>query len=380
MSHYRFLSLFSGIGGFELAAQIANSEIGHEAFEPAALCEINPFSQKVLQHHFPGVPHIPDVRTITVELIREFGRIDGIVGGFPCQDISNAGKRAGLEGERSGLFYEIIRLVRLVRPRFVFLENVAAIVGRGLSDVLGAFAQVGFNVEWSVIPCSRLGGSHQRERIWIIAHPMQSASEVEEFRPSGQGWQHTDTSQSTVVREDNGKATAKRTGASFNPSTNTDCNRCNDRAALEREGLSSMDGQRNTPQSEPKRQGWECEPGAIGDTANSNSERLEVWQRQPTQQVAIAQSEQRDSIFNWQAAIESLVRSCHDGLPVGLANDSAYLLRLADLPDWMPYAADLLPIAYRKEALQALGNAIVPQVGAIGFLRIYALLQNMENP
>lgn len=168
MKPFRYLSLFSGIGGFELAAEIANQEIGHEVFEPAALCENNPFCQRVLNYHYPTIPLIPDVRTISVEFIWELGRIDGIVGGFPCQGISDAGLRKGLEDHRSGLFYEIIRIIRLVRPRFVYLENVAAIVGRGLREVLWELAQVGYDAEWSIIPCSTLGGSHRRERMLFL--------------------------------------------------------------------------------------------------------------------------------------------------------------------------------------------------------------------
>ncbi len=315
---FRYLSLFSGIGGFELAAQIANQEIGFEAFQPAALCENNPFCQRVLNYHYPTTPLIPDVRKISVEFIRELGRIDGIVGGFPCQNISNSGDRTGLEGERSGLFYEIIRIVRLVRPRFIYLENVAALLGRGLREVLWEFAAIGYDAEWSIIPCSTLGGSHKRERIWIIAYP----NSVPESQPS----------------------------------TETQSRRIGRAARMEPMGKDLV------------------------HAANTSSEGLEkpVITRErshPTQTGAGMElkSERYSGGFNWQATVESLVRRCHDGVPVGLADD-AYLLRLLDLPDWMPYAADSLPIAPRKEALQALGNAIVPQVGAIGFLKIYSLL------
>jgi len=101
----------------------------------------------------------------------DIGPIDAICGGFPCQDISIAGKGAGLDGARSGLWSEIARLVGELRPRYVIVENVAALLDRGLGDVLGALAALGYDAEWHCIPAAHVGAAHRRDRVWIVAHP-----------------------------------------------------------------------------------------------------------------------------------------------------------------------------------------------------------------
>jgi DNA (cytosine-5)-methyltransferase 1 len=98
------------------------------------------------------------------------GEADAISAGFPCQDISFAGNGAGLAGERSGLYREVIRALRVVRPRVAILENVAALLSRGLDVVLRDLAEVGYDAEWHCIPASAVGAPHRRDRIWIIAH------------------------------------------------------------------------------------------------------------------------------------------------------------------------------------------------------------------
>ncbi|MEN4524375.1 DNA cytosine methyltransferase [Pantoea agglomerans] len=99
------------------------------------------------------------------------GIVDVVSGGFPCQDISGAGKGAGIEGERSGLWREMARIIGEVRPEFVFLENSPLLVGRGLAVVLGDLAKMGFDAEWCCLSASDLGASHQRDRIWLVAYP-----------------------------------------------------------------------------------------------------------------------------------------------------------------------------------------------------------------
>src|SRR5208282_3242190 len=93
-----------------------------------------------------------------------------LCGGFPCQDISNAGKRAGIDGERSGLWSEFARLIGELRPRYAIMENVAALLGRGLERVLGDLASIGYDAEWHCIPASAVGAPHRRDRVWIVAY------------------------------------------------------------------------------------------------------------------------------------------------------------------------------------------------------------------
>lgn len=137
-----------------------------------AFCEIDEYCRKVLHAHWPSVPCYNDVRGLTARrLVGDgIGGIDLICGGFPCQDISLAGKGAGLEGERSGLWFEYRRLIEEIRPRWVVIENVAALRSRGLDTVLGQIAALGYDAEWHCIPASAVGAPHRRDRIWIIAH------------------------------------------------------------------------------------------------------------------------------------------------------------------------------------------------------------------
>lgn len=166
MSKLRVLSLFAGIGGFDLGLERTGG------FETVAFCEIDPFCRKVLAKHWPNVRQYEDVRTLTGDALERDGlAVDVICGGFPCQDISAAGSKAGISGERSGLWREYARLIREIRPRYVIVENVAALLDRGLGDVLGDLASLGYDAEWHCIPASAVGAPHRRDRIWIVAHP-----------------------------------------------------------------------------------------------------------------------------------------------------------------------------------------------------------------
>ena len=160
----KLLDCFSGIGGFSLAADWLGG------FETVQFVELDPFCQKVLRKQWPHVPIHGDITSYTASV----GTADVITAGFPCQDLSVAGKQAGLEGERSGLFYEVIRLARQLRPQFVVLENVGNLVshagGTTFQEVLFQLAKAGFDAEWAVIPAKDLGACHIRKRIWIVAH------------------------------------------------------------------------------------------------------------------------------------------------------------------------------------------------------------------
>ena len=158
----KILDTFAGIGGFSYAA---HELVG--GFETTQFVEIDTFCQKVLKKHFPKVPCHDDIKTFTA-YPRQY---DVITGGFPCQDISVAGRREGITDQsRSGLFYELIRVIRLVRPKFVVMENVAAILNNGLDIVLGELSEAGYDAEWSIISASSLGAAHRRSRWWCVAY------------------------------------------------------------------------------------------------------------------------------------------------------------------------------------------------------------------
>jgi DNA (cytosine-5)-methyltransferase 1 len=253
----RWLDLFSGIGGFALGLERA----GHQT---VAFCEIDPFCQRVLAKHWPEIPCYDDIRTLTAGRLAADGiigmadparigcgcgphagregapdqpercvwsepsgsRIDGICGGFPCQDISTAGKGAGIEGARSGLWSEYARLIGELRPRYVFVENVAALLGRGLGRVLGDLAALGYDAEWHCIPASAVGAPHRRDRVWIAAYAAwlqpgwpEQRPERQRARQCSQSGDVADTHQSRLAirsgvggdaREE--RATAERNG------------------------------------------------------------------------------------------------------------------------------------------------------------------------
>lgn len=159
------LSLFAGIGGFDLGLE----QVG---MKPVAMCEINEGQQEILRLHWPEVPIYDDVRTLTAAQLAEDGiKVDVICGGFPCQDLSTSGSRLGLAGERSGLAFEYLRLIRELRPKFVIMENSPELLDGWIGDLLGPLAEIGYDAEWDCIPASFCGAPHGRERAWVVAYP-----------------------------------------------------------------------------------------------------------------------------------------------------------------------------------------------------------------
>lgn len=161
----RVLDLFSGIGGFSLGLERAG-------MKTVAFCEIDKFCQRVLRKHWPEVPIFDDVRELSAQhLTAKRIAVDVIAGGFPCQDISAAGKGAGLDGERSGLWAEYARLIGEIRPRFAIVENTARLTIRGLDRIITDLAAHGYDAEWRTMGAAEIGAHHIRERVWILAYP-----------------------------------------------------------------------------------------------------------------------------------------------------------------------------------------------------------------
>ena len=160
-------SLFSGIGGLELGLERAG--LGPTIWQ----VERDPYAQRILERHWPDARRFDDVRTVGAH---NLAPVDLICGGFPCQDISVAGKGAGLDGERSGLWVEFARIVRELRPRFVVVENVPALLARGFGRVLGDLAACGYDAEWDCIPAAAVGAPHLRDRLFVVAYPNGSGA------------------------------------------------------------------------------------------------------------------------------------------------------------------------------------------------------------
>lgn len=157
----RIGSLFSGIGGLELGLEWAG--LGRTVWQ----VEREPYCQAVLARHWPDAKRFDDVRSVGSHNLQP---VDIICGGFPCQDISYAGKGAGLAGKRSGLWFEFARIVREMEPKYVVVENVAALLARGMGDVLGTLASLGYDCWWDCISAGSVGAPHVRDRAFIVGY------------------------------------------------------------------------------------------------------------------------------------------------------------------------------------------------------------------
>ena len=161
-------SLFSGAGLCDLGFHMAG--YSHSFF-----CEVDPFCRSVLSRHWPHVPIYEDVRSLDASIIPD---IDVLVGGFPCQDVSCSGRRAGITAEtRSGLWYEYKRVIEIKRPKYAVIENVKGLLSGGMEIVLQDLSDIGYDAEWQCVPASAFGAPHLRERIFIVAYPHGHAAD-----------------------------------------------------------------------------------------------------------------------------------------------------------------------------------------------------------
>jgi DNA (cytosine-5)-methyltransferase 1 len=189
------LHLFAGAGGGILGGKLS----GHTC---VCAVEIEPYPRQVLLQRqrdgiLPKFPIWDDIKTFDGKPWR--GKVDIIAGGFPCQDISSAGKGAGIEGERSGLWGEMARVVREVRPRFVFVENSPMLTSRGLHRVLGDLAEMGYDARWGVLGADDTGAPHRRKRIWILAYTKHSGRAETENNREYTGIQPESTSRTKLL-------------------------------------------------------------------------------------------------------------------------------------------------------------------------------------
>jgi len=159
-----YLDLFAGVGGFALGAEWAGLRFDGHFFS-----EVDEYAASVYRLRFPEAVALGDIRNIRgADLPRGEWYFSG---GFPCQDVSCAGKGAGIDGERSGLWKEYARLIGEVRPKIALMENSDQLIVRGLKRILGTFAELGYDAEWGVISAADAGADHLRKRTWILAYP-----------------------------------------------------------------------------------------------------------------------------------------------------------------------------------------------------------------
>jgi len=303
----RMLDLFSGIGGFSLAAK----QVWGDELDIVGFCEIDEYCCKILGKNFPDVPVFNDIKELDG---KKFDDIFLMTGGFPCQDISIAGKGKGIEGERSGLWSEMHRLISEVRPQYALIENVPMLIHRGLKRVLCDLAEIGYDAEWQIISAKYVGAPHLRYRIWIVAYP-----------------QHTDTDNAGSHREKvivKGEAELQDEQIGYTRQV--------------RKTISKEDAVRNALSGGFGRgsrwwNGQEPENGHMGmeeeDVSNSNSSGLEERRRSKSvrkELPAVKRSSKRVSSSNWTA--EPSVGRVANG------------------------------VSNRVDRLKGLGNAVVPQV------------------
>ena len=301
------LHLFAGAGGGILGGML----LGHTT---VCAVEREPYCRKVLlQRQRDGIlPKFPiwnDVCTFDGTPWR--GKVDVVCGGFPCQDISAAGKGAGITGERSGLWGEMARIIGEIRPKYAFVENSPMLTLRGLDRVLGDLSEMGYDARWGVVGAIDAGAPHRRDRIWIVA--------------DGHGWGQQER------RQQNGDTTQPK----FKTSQRNDAGRCGENvsdAMCERSsaGLPEPEQRQEGNAGESFNESDECR-----EICNTTIERLEIASREtePLEQPG-SQSESKRS--DWWATEPALGRVAH-----GVAN--------------------------RVDRLKAIGNGQVPAVAALAW-------------
>ena len=188
----KFLDLFAGIGGFRFGMESA----GHECI---GFCEIDKFARASYKaiHNTKGEIELHDITAVSDEFIRGIGRVDIICGGFPCQAFSIAGNRRGFEDTRGTLFFEIARFASILRPKYLFLENVRGLLdhdgGATFETIIRTLDELGYDVEWQVLNSKNFGVPQNRERVFIIGHlrgectrnvfPISGESEQSDHQP-----------------------------------------------------------------------------------------------------------------------------------------------------------------------------------------------------
>lgn len=383
----RIGSVFSGIGGLELGLE--RSGLGHVVWQ----IEIEPFCRAVLEKHWPEVARYEDVKTVTA-----LPRIDVLCGGFPCQDISVAGKAAGIAGARSSLWFEMLRLVRELRPQWVLIENVPALRTRGADTVLEGLESEGYACWPLVVGAEDVGAPHRRRRVWIVAHAHGSGLRDEQQRmPWGREADVRDQGATEPGRDGTPVAyrESRRLGecrGAQNSWKRRDADSCS-------QALADGDSRRCERERQPQLGRFECSSGDQPD-GRGPAGSLEYG--------PIARLEgQRDVLHGRTGGLDNadLPRpriTCQADSGGGLdgcgesPGDAAWpsgpeerqhcwepprcVTRvesgLGDVPDGLPWR--LAPWT-RRQALRALGNAAVPQVAEVIGRAIVAVLREAEE-
>jgi DNA (cytosine-5)-methyltransferase 1 len=376
----RNLDLFSGIGGFTYAGEKLVGGITTTQF-----VENNKFCQEILKKHWPDIPIHDDIRTFNATQYE----YDSITAGFPCQDLSVAGKQRGIgEGTRSSLFYEILRLARQIRPKFILLENVRNLLshqdGKTFQEILFQIAKIGYSAEWSVVSAKDVGACHRRERVWIIAYPNHYGQQRGEFKTCNQNVAGQDTQIKWTANTEN-----------FERQNNDGFN--NKKSRINADLSGSPDGGETTSSYSGGVRGLSQRTDngkgtSSQDNYQENNDRTLVSQGQSRVQSSEYRRLERD-----QTTFEiNSIRQRDDNNPdqrmdiqEASCNTEWRATKHTLNPDWEGYISE--PTICRgddglsdrvdilKERLRSLGNSIVPQAAAIPLQRIKDLNEQFST-
>lgn len=368
------LDLFSGIGGFSYAAERL---VG--GFETIAFCDSDEPCRKVLRKHWPDTPIFTDVCALTAQDIQPFcpDGLSLITAGFPCQDISVAGKQAGYNGKRSVLFYEIIRLARELRPKFLLLENVRNLLshqnGETFQETLFQIAQAGYDAEWAVIPASDLGACHKRERIWIIAYANHA-----KWREDGASGCSEGRTQCLQGREEIPSGLAKP----FAPSIVTDAQ---SRTSKQRPHRQAEHDSESARSKLPMAQSRDTHSSLLPTAYAQDRGNFGLDEQARTQLQLECMGEAGGALFttyaNHQRQQEQHPPSIADRSRWPCWSNAQRRLH----PNWRSYLSKPVlrrgddGLSNRVVRLKQLGNSIVPQVAAVPLQRIKELDQEMVS-
>ena len=377
MTPVRIGSLFSGIGGLELGLARGLAARGIPSVTSFQV-EIDPFCQRVLERHWPHAQRFQDVCTVGAHNLPQ---VDILCGGFPCTDLSVAGRGAGLNGENSGLWFQYLRIIRELGPPIIAVENVAVLTVRGLGDVLGGLASCGYDAEWDCIPAASVGAPHRRDRLFLIAYAQRNRLRVKpewrQLRPAELGHAvaahdgtaglvpHTDSHGQPGLPQHDGQPQA---GVEVLSLADADgCAMDGDAADATRAGRRPVGSQR--PDVAPGagalgelgRRGSE---GALANTPRTGLER--GWQGLPS-----------ECARGWGEP-PSAIRRVDDGVPARLDGPRQRRRKNPDDPTYVAShtrRSGLRPVNDHKR-LHAGGNAVVPAVAEVVGLRIAEMLMD----
>jgi DNA (cytosine-5)-methyltransferase 1 len=394
-----FGSLFSGIGGIDLGLERAGMECKWQV-------EVDPFCQKVLAKHWPNVKRYGDITQLDG---RELEWVDLLAGGFPCQDLSHAGKRVGIEGTRSSLWFEFARLVGELRPRFVLIENVPGLLVPGaMPRVVGELARLGYVGIWRCFRASEFGASHLRKRVFIVAHSSGQGRREDPRIPSGyeaangrerwdilepdgdhfvgsegSGVAYSESGRRRELRESSGSE--RLTDRSNQELANAACSRsgrglCQSDSQQDRNGISrrwfeledSARDEQYRPQGESGRLRWRGVCEASEPMADASGSAIEILSDSSVQRLSNPQQSQLPGAERNKEG-RATAELCGAFAPG--PSDPRWPDILRERPDLAPAVesplrgmadgvSDLLDRAMssRTKRLSRLGNAVVPQI------------------